>query len=290
MATQTVLEYLEEGKIDDKISVERTSTSKWCFFTLVRHYRQKTKLRPNFVSYSKAEEARIRAKTEEFSLLDDRELLVMEGAPESFIANLSPPKGTIIIAETEGGTLKVPSFSPRIRRDLLRILVKQVAPNYSLRALLQLDWSDCRSYEDHEIILRRAVAADLSEIQVATLLNENPFTHILKLLRKGPKKELLALKERYGAIWTYNHLVEILSQLVHYRTLHMMGYDDAMIGRQLELSKSRREELEEAMKMYSPADMLILINRILKIDKVILTKRELALDLLLLYSGVEVGL
>lgn len=289
MIERTVLDFLEEGTtLPTLLTVERSLSSKYQFYLVVRHYQKKLGLRPQFFLFSKIEMSGVKGLVEEHSLFSSKALYILEGFSNSFVTNLSLPEGCYAVAETDGGELKALAYNFKMRRDILRVLLAQLSLKYSLRNLLKYDWAVCRDFSDFEILLRRAGILEWPEERIGLELGELNSVNVLGALKRGAYKDLLLLKRRYGANWLYNHLVEMISFLANYKALKLMGYDDDQVARELELGWARRKEMEEAHVMVTREDLIRLAQRVLKLDSLIQGNRDLGLEILLLNAGLSV--
>jgi len=293
---QTVLEFLSKPpkELPIKITVQRSAQSKYLFLLVNRLYQRRLKETSRFVTYAKKEVMEIKGGMEEFPLWgqDIVRLFAMEGFYFRFIADLSLPPNTYVVAETDGGELKTEPFVAKLRRDVLRVLLKDLnLPHLSLRALLQLDWSVCRRYEDFEPILREAKLAEWDEEQIGKRLEkrEKGKGGILTLLKRGQWKQLFAMKERYGPIWCHRHIIEETANLIHYRLLRQMGLDEIRTRRELDLGWGRAKQTEEAYGMVTGGDLETLASQVVRLDHMFWRNPSLAFDWLLLTTALKPG-
>ncbi len=147
MADQTVLDFIANApaSLPTKITVERTSQSRYPSLLLSRLYRKRLGATPVFVSYSKKGASGVKGALEEFSVFDapGPKLFFLEGFHFSFVDALDLPPDSYVVGETTTGELKVLPFTPRSYRDVLRVLVKQMGLRLSLRDITKLDWTIC---------------------------------------------------------------------------------------------------------------------------------------------------
>lgn len=282
---QTVLEFLEESKhpLPVTITIDRTTGSRYLFYLVVRHYRKTLSRRPQFVVYSKANVNSVKATIEEHSIFGDPPLYILEGFAYAFVESLSLPEGVYVVAETDGGDLKAPSYSYRLRRDILKVLIQQLkVRNVQLRPLVGLDWSSCRDYGDYESILRMAKVMGWNEEQIGDQLMEFQSGPVLSLTKRSQFKEIFSMMGKYGPVWMQSHLQEILVQTVHFKVLRLLGYDNERIQRDLEIGPLRMAELEEGARSLSQEEMLQMAERMVRLDRLILRNRELGMSLLFL--------
>jgi hypothetical protein len=288
MDNQTVLEFLEVTKVFPKVmTVDRTQSSKYLFFCLVRAYHRHTGFRPLFITYSKAEANAAKAQMEEHSLFDSDCFFVLEGFSQTFVDQLNLPSSTYLVAETDGGLLKAEQYSYRLKRDVLKMLTAQLNVKISLRDLMSLDWSFCREYADYEIFLRKAKIMGWSEKDMERSLKENESASILSLLKRSQFTELFALVEKYGASWMYNHLIEVLAQLIRFKALKAMGYEDDRAAKNLEIGWFRTKELIEGNKLLTYEEITKLVERMVKLDTLLMRRKELGISLYLLNSPIR---
>jgi len=287
---KTVLEFCEETKIlPPLVTVTRTTTSKYLFYLLVRHYRQKLKKRPEFLVYTKDKSHGIKSQVEEHSVLDEgQSLYVLEGFPKTFVNSLQPPTGTYILAETDDGEIEAPPYSFKMKRDILKILLLHLEVKLSLRGLLKLDWSKCRDYADYEVLLRRAKLLNWTEedLEMRIQEREEERESILLLLKRNQKSKLLDLLQRYGPTWMLNQLTEGVVRTAHYKALKLMGYEPDRVAREMEVGWYQAKELEEAASSLTKEDLSILASRLIKLDRMAHRNRAMAVELLLLNTSI----
>lgn len=286
----TVLEYVEttpKALLKPKITVKRTTQSKYLLYLLIRHYRQALNTAPVFVTYTKAESNWVRGVLEEISVFRHQDFYVLEGFPLSFVEGLQLPAGTTVIAEVDDGELETPPYSYKEKRNLLKVLKTQLGLLHSLRDLVNLDWGSVRDYPEVEVILRRALIAGWTTERLSKELVDAATGNILLLLRRGNLQDLMLLRIRYGPLWMVRHLTRTVSQLAVFRALTSMGQSQSSIGETLGLSRYKLMELDEAAKAVTNADLQVLGQRIVNLDRLVMTKQEFAADLLLLRSGIS---
>lgn len=285
-----VLEYIEDtprALLKNVITVKRTQTSKVLFYLLVRHYRIETRKHPTFLAYVKSEMSSVKGMMEEISIFGGGELFVMEGFPASFIADLTLPKGVMVIAEVEDGELEAPIYSYRYRRQAVKIIAKHLGMMLSLRDLLSLDWGAIRDYGDIEVLLRKAVAAGWGIAEMERELATNQTGNILLLLKKGGLTDVLRVKDRYGDGWLSRHLTKLVPQLATYRSLVNMGQNEQACAEVLGVSNYRMREFEEAAKAVTMADLKTLAERLVTLDRIASRHQRLGDDLIALRSGIS---
>ena len=176
----TVLEFLEEGSFPQKVTVERTNTSKYLFYLVVRAYRRKFKHKPTILTFSKKTASWSKSMMEEHSFWTWFHIFVLEGFGKSFVDRVHlPNEGTRIVAETDHGELTEDRLDKAGRRGILKILIQQMDLAYSLRALLKLDWTSMVNLADFEVILRRANILGWNEEQIGQYLEREGQKNLL---------------------------------------------------------------------------------------------------------------
>lgn len=271
-------------------TVERTTQSKYGFYLVMRYYIKKSRRKPKFLSYSKQEANLVKGMIEEHSLfLDDECLYVMEGFPLSFISNLRPPESTIILAETDGGELKTPPHSKKERRNILKVLLElKGLQHLSLRALLGLDWSAVRGYEEYEPWLEKAKLMGWSAVDLEKRMKGTEWGNVLTSMKRGSFKEIFEMMDRNGARWLQTTTIKALADVIHYRSLRLMGMDEDRAVKEFDWSWSRAREIEEATRMLSPEDTYALAERIVGMDHIIMRNQELGMSLFFLNSPIRI--
>lgn len=301
--TETVFEFLERNPnpLPSVMTVERTKVSSYLFYCLVRHYRKRIKPRPRFLAYVKAEANAVKATIEEHSLWGaDGDFYVLEGFSLKFVEGLSLPPNTYVVAETDGGFLKAEPFAFRQRRNILKVLYQQLGLDYhkdesgrsilTLRGLIHQDWASFRSYEDFEPFLRKAKIMGWGDEELVKRLDSPEGGNVLTLIKRSQFQQIEAMVQRYGAGWVYAHVTELLSELLHYRALRVMGYDESKCARELgaETNYRKMRELEEAHRMYSSEDLFALTERVVGLDGLVTRNQPLGLSLLCLNAPIRV--
>jgi len=299
---ETVPEFLERNPnpLPSLMTVERTKTSSYQFYFLVRHYRKRVDAVVHFFTYAKGELGAVRGIIEEHSVFGGKDIYVLEGFGSKFVETLVLPDNATVLAETDGGELKVEPQGYRGKRPILKVLYKQLGLSYhkdekgksilTQRGLIALDWSSLRSYSLWEPFLRKAKILAWSNEDVEKELFKTSGGNLLTLIKRGQFKGLFAMAEKYGYSWTYNHVVELLSELIHYRALRVMGYDEGKCARELganERSK-RARELEEANQMLTSSDLGDLTDRVVDLDPLVMRNPKLGFSLFVLNAPIRV--
>jgi len=86
------------------------------------------------------------------------------------------------------------------------------------------------------------------------------------------------------------HVVELLSELIHYRALRVMGYDEMKCAKELgaEVGYRRAKELEEANQMLTSSDLGELTDRVLDLDSLVMRNPKLGLSIFVLNAPIRV--
>ena len=302
MLQETVSEFLERNPhpLPNLMTVERTKTSSYQFYFLIRHYRKRVDVNIHFFTYVKGELGFVRGLIEEYSIFGGRHLYVLEGFGSKFVDSLVLPGDNIVLAEADGGQLKSVPYNYSGKRAILKTLYKQLGLNYhkdeegrsilTQRGLISLDWTSLRSYEQYEPFLRKAKIMAWSNKDVKAGLSRANQANLLTLIKRGQFTDLFTMAEKYGYSWTYNHVVELLSELIHYRALRVMGYDEAKCAKELgaEVRSRRARELEEANQMLTTADLGELTERVVEMDALVTRNPKLGFSLFVLNAPIRV--
>lgn len=285
MAETTVFDFLElQSDLPQTITIERTLSSKYLFYQVVRHYKQILKKKPRCVVYSKSEASLVKGTMEEYSLFGE-DFYVLEGFSSEFMKSLSLPSGVYCVAETDSGELKAPLYTQRMKRDILKSLIRQLDLSHSLRGLLKLDWATCRDYPDFEVVLRRANVLKWNESDLAEELSRVSYGHLLVDLKRADYRMVVSMVERYGAQWTWNHLTSLVNDLILLKAFKVMGYEDERIQREMDLSWSRSRELMESHRILTRDEVISLAKKMFVLDYLFSRDREQALNIVI-FSGI----
>jgi len=254
----------------------------------------------HFFTYAKGELGTVRGIIEEHSIFGGKDLFVLEGFGSKFVESLVLSENVTVLAETDAGELKTVPYTYKNKRPILKVLYKQLGLNYhkdengrsilTQRGLIKLDWTSLRSHELWEPFLRKAKIMAWSDEDVEKELFKVSSGNLLTLMKRGQFKDLFAMAEKYGYAWTYNHVVELLSELIHYRALRVMGYDENKCAKELGApERSRRaRELEAANQMLTSSDLADLTDRVLSFDTLALRNPKLGFSLFVLNSPIRV--
>lgn len=288
----TVLEYIERmtGKPEQILTVERTSKSKYLFYLLIRAVGKRLRPSPRFFLYEKQKgyAEGVKGLIEEHSLFGNEHFYVLEGFSQAFVDGLNPPPGTYIVAETDGGTLKVENYNLKKRRDILKVLLLLMNMDLSLRELIKLDWSFAREYEEYEPILTKAKLMRWDVDRIAEELKEFEQGNILTLIKRSDFKPVFDMMRRNGATWMHNRIIQHLGELIHYRSLRLMGFEEERAAKEIDVGYRRRAELEDAMKMLTGDDIKKMVERVVNLDYLLMGQKELGLQLLLLNAPIRI--
>jgi len=283
----TVLNFLERTKIlPNRLTVERTTRSKYQFYLVVRAYRRKLKLRPQFLEYKKSDVNRIKGLIEEYALpaFPTQNLFVLEGFNSGFVDSLRPPRETWILAETDAGEILTPRYERRYRRDILAVLMEQFSlkGQVTLTDLKRLDWTQCKSYEDFEPPLRLTRIMGWDGDQLQKYLVDYEQGNLLTEIKRAEYGGTFALIEKFSARMVYNRLILRVGQLGHFKALASMGWEESRIARELGFNYWEGKELAEAHQMITGEELTQLMDRIIRLDRLCTRSPVLGLELLVL--------
>jgi len=310
---QTVFNYIEHltSKIPQILTVERTSDSKYQFMLLVQALKKRLRVKPVFIAFEAKKNyvERVKGLLEEYSLFREMsptdQLFVLEGFAGSFVSKLDLPPGIYVVAEVDDGLLKTESFGRAYgkRRDALKALSvivdtprmmtagalpAKVSLNYSLRELVKLDWSGVAKFEEFEPILRKAQVMGWTEEEIGKGLETADRGNLLTLIKRSDLKPVFDMIERRGYQQIYNQLIQNLAEIIHYRSLRLMGLDEARVKREMDLRDWRANELEEVAKMITAEDLKLMAERVVKLDPLVQRLGDVGLQLLILNSPIRV--
>jgi len=299
---ETVPEFLEKNPkpLPRLMTVERTKSSSYQFYLLVRHYRTQVEVNTKFFTYNKTEAGMVRGSIEEHSLFGGKDMYVLEGFNATFIKSLTLPQDVYVLAEINEGELKAVPYNYKGKRPILKVLFTQLGlatnrhddgkAKLTKRGLIKQDWTSLRSYELYEPFLRRARILGWTDDDVERELFKAGQGNLLTLIKRGQFKELFEMAEKYGQSWTFNMIVELLGELVHYRALKVMGYDDRKCAQELgaEVGYRRAKELEDANQMLTQDDIQLLVDRVLDMEHLVTRDPTLGLALFVLNSPIRV--
>jgi len=309
---KTVLNYIEHmsGKVPQVITVERTTDSKYQFDLLVRAVRKRLRAKPTYIALEKQRGFmdRIKALLEEHNLFQSSEhpdqLYALEGFAGNWVSKLSPPPRTYVVAEVDGGELKAESFGRAYgkRRDILKVLSMLLETDrelsrgkyspqtvdLSLRELVKLDWSNLSRFEEFEPYLRKAQIMGWSEERLGEELGSSDRGNLLTLIKRSDFKPVYDMLEKRGHLSIYSQLVQGLGELIHYRSLRLMGFDEIRTWKEMDLRDWRGQDLEEASKMLTSEDLRLMAERIVGMDGLVQRLGTLGLQLLILNAPIRV--
>lgn len=267
----TVFEALLDKTMPNSlIMVKRTTTSRHQFILLMRNVSRRISKKPVIVEYSKGIENTVKSTIEEHSLWGDAPLYVLVGFRSQFVKALQPPKGVFILAETTEGEIESTLWSQREIRNALRSLIQEVGlKDLKLSHLLKLDWSSHRSFEELEGTLRLIKLMNWGLEDLEKRFGEVQRLNLLELLKRGRYQELLELMEKYSASWLIRTIIKDLTILNQYSVLRRMGRDEKESAREVDLKWKRAEQMENVHRLYTPEEMLYLMDRVIKYDRLI---------------------
>lgn len=297
---KTVLEYIEEtvfGRVElpHFVTIERTTQSKYPLYLLARAYahvlkkRAKDEYKLKYFTYSKQDANTIKAIIEEHSIWGEKSLYVLEGFGAKFVEALNPPKSIFVIAEVEEGELKTPPFHLRYRRDLLKILTLLLSFNSaSLSELIKLDWSQAKGYEDFEPVITKAKLMAWNADQIREYLTQGTSGQIWSLTKRGQAREICLHLAHMGHQAAISHFTNLFADLIHYRALRILNFDEDKCAREMEISLYRQRELEEASKMMTQDDLQTNARRLIQFDAFFWRNPTAAAELFLLNNPTRV--
>lgn len=295
-----VLHYIEHlTKVPPVITLKRTTRSKYQFHLLVRAVAKKLGLKPRFTDYEgqKAYQDTVKASIEEHNLFESRHLHVLEGFSLNFVSRLSPPPGSYIVAETDDGELETELYRIGRKRDILKVLMMilgmelrvEPSPELSLRALNNLDWSFAKDFEDYEPILLKGWVMKWTPDQIKEKeLIELDQGNLLTLIKRSDFGPLFDMASKFGEKWVSNRITDQLAQLIYYRSLRQMMYDEKRAAEAVGVGKWRAEEIEAASKMLTQQDVHQMAQRLVSLDFLTMTKPGIGLQLLVLNAPIRV--
>lgn len=283
-----VLEFLVETDRPQKVTIKRTTQSKYLYYLVLRDYRKKYGVRPIFLNYAKDQEMAFRSMIEEHSIFSTKRLIALEGFPNAFIRRVGLNDDTRVIAETDAGELEADTNILRDPRNLLKVLMKQMDGDWSVRELLKVDWSALRGVEDVEPLLRRAKILGWTEEDISKNVKGQDYKELLQDLKRGKMKELCSEIDRHGPIAMISRLTRLISQTMHTKVLHSMGVDSMRVEKELGTSRGRTRELEEAAKALTNADLTSLAERLVYMDGFMRRRPKMGIELYLLNNPIKI--
>lgn len=286
---KSVLQFLEleSGDPPHVTQVKRTTQSKFLFGLVVRHYRRRITPKPSFFTYTRNEANTVKGTIEEHSVFDqDGAFYVLEGFSQEFVEGLHLPPKTYVVAETDGG-LEAELFAPRRKRAILKVLTRQLNIHLTLRALVGMDWSSLRSYEDYEVLLRRAKLLEWTEERLAEHLKAVEYGDPLTLTKKSDFVTLFGMMDRLGPERLHRRTAESITEQIMLRAYRTMGYDEARLMKVLELEFWRFQQLEETNRLLTADDLLLMAKRLMTLDPLFARNRSLGLSLYFLNAPIR---
>lgn len=292
---QSVLEFIEKGTLPKEVTtLERTTKSKYLFYKLVQHVRTRVKPKPQFFTYTAKEADLVKAVIEEHSIFDGGAgaFYVLEGFSQKFVDTLNPPADTYIVAETDDGMLRAPDFTTNREniRGILKVLMVQmrIGQPLTLSGLLKLDWTGLKAFEEFEPILRRAKMMSFGEKEIEELLEGRTRANVLELTKRGKFYDVIKQIEQYGGASSYRQMLSVVGEILHYRSLRTMGYDEKKAAEQLGLGWRRAKEVEETHVALTGDDLTKLVDRAIDLDSIMLKNPSLGMQIYYLNNPISV--
>jgi hypothetical protein len=299
----TIFEFIEEAPpIPAVLTTTRTTESRHQFHLLVRSLKRRLDVPAVPLVHENQRGLRDRAKAtiEEPSVFTtDRRphlrLFALEGFPKAWVEALRPPVRTHVVAETEEGRLRPTPYSLKRRRDALKVLTGLLEhelgikenQTLSLRALLKLEWAGLSRFEEYESLLRKTYLMGWDEERAGQELNAQGRTNLLVATKRSDIKSIVALIERRGHQGTYHTLLSSIADLLYYRALKQLGFDEDRAQREMGITDSKREELEEASRTLSEAELHQMAERVVALDPLINRLGPLGIELILLNAPIR---
>lgn len=281
---KSVFQFLEEKDRPTKLTIERSTTSKYQFYLAVRDYQQRLMLKPKFVNYLRGEADAVKSLIEEVSLFEPVSLYVLEGFPKVYVQNLKLPREVTCLAETDDGDIRTDGYSLMQKRGILRTLHLQLKIRLTLTALLKLDWSGMEGFEEFESVLRKWKLMNGSQDDLKEELEKRLEGTLLEEMKRGKTKECLMKLDRLGEIRFLNRLQNNLSVLIQYKAMLAVGYDEKRVEQLLNLGWRSAQEYSSLAKLFSPEEVELIARRLVTLDSMIQRyKRE---GLVMLLTGI----
>ena len=86
----------------------------------------------------------------------------------------------------------------------------------------------------------------------------------------------------------YAYLQNLLADLMYFRALRLMGYDEQKCSKEMNISWRRSQDLEEAAKMLTADDVAAFSQKLIRLDFLLISRPELGLPILLGNSPINV--
>lgn len=299
---QSVFEFIEDAPPVPKVlTVTRTTESRHQFHLLVRALKRRLGAQATYLQFEKQRGALDRAKAsiEEPSLFNLSRrgvtLFALEGFPKAWVEALRPPTGANVVAETEEGRLRTTPYSPKRRRDALKVLTTLlehelgVRPGHapSLRALLRLDWAGLPRFEDYEALLRKAYLMGWTEERIGEELSAQSRTNLLVATKRSDLKSIVGMIERRGPQATINALIASTADLIYYRALRQLGFDEDRTQREMGIPDWKRAELEETSRTLTGEELHQMATRLTTLDPHLNRLGRLGAEILLLNAPIR---
>jgi len=227
---------------------------------------------------------------EEHSLMKDRVLYALKGVHEDWFNDLIPEPNAIVIGETDGGVLEIPSYSLKRRRDILKVLLFVMRAERKLSSLVKMDWSCCREYADFEIILRRAEYYEWDDQALASHLEIIDRGSPIQLIVLGRVKGLLDLRRKFSEAWVIRRLMSQIIDVGVYKTRIALGVSAQQVARDMDWPSFKRREIEKVAATVKMEDLDTIAQRIVEVDTITMKNKKNGLDLIAMKSGLLVRL
>jgi len=282
-----VYEFLDQNLVRQVVTVKRTEKTRFWTTLIARNTAKAKKAKLKFFQYEKTKGflEGLKGALEEHPLeifaTGQKYVYVLEGFPKAWVVGLNLPNDTFVIADTDGGELEYEPWGWRYRRVLLKVLVRLLDTEFKTRDILGLDWGGFRDAEDYEPFLAKAKILGWSPEDMSKELSYKSSGNILTLTKRADHQPLVAMLNRFGPIWLHEHFVEALSEVVNYKYLRAMGFDQDRVAKEMEVEGWRKEALEEASQMLTYEDLSVMASHLLKLDGMVFRHRLAGVQILL---------
>lgn len=296
---KTVLNHIEHlGQPEQLTTVKRTTESRYQFRLLVQAIAKRLKVQPRNITFEKQKGflERIKGTIEEHSIFHSvmgsspMHLYALEGFPSSWVETICPPPKSYVVAETDEGVLVADNYHHRKKRDILKVLMMQLEmTGVTLGGLKKLDWSGMSRYEDYEPLLRKAKLMGWDEDRIGKELEGADYGNILVLTKRSDWAKIGSILEQRGPMYLYNATVAGVTELAYYRSLRMMGLEPDRVSKQMEIRERKLEELEEAAKVITTADLQQMAERVIELEPMVLRMGAVGVQLMLMNAPIRVA-
>lgn len=306
------------------ITTKRVTGSKYQFSVLARILAQRLKRKATFIQYEANPKflEGVRAQIEEHELVvfgpKKDKFFVLEGFKHEWVKSLRPPKGALVLAETEEGEFEAEFFTRHSlkRRNLLKVLttligvwdcraptpeteqfdtgritdkqrIKWEIRKVQLSRLKKLDWSGIYSFEEFEPLLLKARYMNWREVELGKELERFRRESLLSCVRLSLFRPVFDLMRRKGYSAVYGLLLQNIVDLGYYKALRIMGMDEDRTSKEMELTRWKRQELEDLAKMFTLDEVLDLCQLVKDSARVVRKHEDVGLTLLLLNNSLR---